>query len=145
MDIRQLNLHFRDDAALIKDSGYDKLLETYGIENWIEFHYGGKTFRLKFLLGRDGTDRARYVDLESETGGGAWVAVKAGGVPGEPFTAINISGKKAFQRDPMTTLDASDGDTFRPENVTITDLDGKVVYDTSTAQKLKLQMICRKP
>jgi len=143
-EIKQLNLLFRDQEAIIKDAGYDKLLETYGIENWIEFHYGGKTFRMRFLLGRDGTDRARYVDLESETGG-TWVAVEAGGVPGEPFTAINITGKKVFQRDPTTTLDASDGDTFRPENVTITDLDGKVVYDTSTAQKLKLQMICRKP
>ena len=143
-DFKTMNLLFRDQDALIKDAAYDKLLEKYGIENWIEFNYGGKTFKMKFLLGRDGTDRARYVELNVETGG-KWVKVEKNGIPEVPFTAINISGKNAFQRDPVTQSDNVSGDTFRPENVTITDLDGKVVYDTSTAQKLKLQMICRKP
>ena len=145
IEIKQLNLLFRDQDAIIKDAGYEKLLETYGIENPIRFNYGGKLFSVRFLLGRDGTDRARYVNLYVSVDG-KWVPVTAGGIPEEPFVAINIHGKKAFQRDPVTTTTSSDGsDTFRPENVTITDLDGKVVYDTSTAQKLKLQMICRKP
>ena len=132
--IAQMNLHFRDTEAIIKDDSYETLLKKFGIENWIEFSYDKKQFRLKFQQGREGTERARFVELKIMANG-SWVDAKPEHIPGERIAATNITGKSSYQID---------SNEFKPENVTITDKNDNVVYDTSTARKLKLNTVCQK-
>jgi hypothetical protein len=132
--IAQMNLHFRDTEAIIKDDSYETLLKKFGIENWIEFSYDKKQFRLKFQQGREGTERARFVELKIMANG-SWVDAKPEHIPGERIAATNITGKSSYQ------IDSND---FKPENVTITDKNDNVVYDTSTSRKLKLNTVCQK-